>query len=85
MNTMRFAEGIWDGVCKQIMQGNDTDSFGCTVGSLLGIYFGYDKLPKDRLAVFNNEIRVSLASFYEHSLSVLARRMGELPKRFVQQ
>jgi len=83
MNTLRFAEGIWDGVCKQVMQGNDTDSFGCTAGSLLGAYFGYDKLPQDKLALFNDEIRVSLASFHEHSLSALARRMGKLPEKFV--
>jgi len=82
INTLRFAEGIWDGVCKQVMQGNDTDSFGCTAGSLLGIHFGYDNLPKDKLSLFNDEIRVSLASFHEHSLSALAKRMGDLPQRF---
>ena len=80
INTLRYAEGIWDGVCKQVMQGNDTDSFGCTAGSLLGVFFGYDKLPFEKLALFNDEIKVSLASFHEHSLSALARRMGELHK-----
>jgi ADP-ribosylglycohydrolase len=83
MNTVHFADGIWDGVCKQVMQGNDTDSFGCTAGSLLGMYFGPEGLPKEKLALFNDEIRLSLASFHEHSLSSLARRMGGLPKRFV--
>jgi hypothetical protein len=81
INTLRFAEGIWDGVCKQVMQGNDTDSFGCTAGSLLGVHFGFDMLPKDKLALFNDEIKVSLASFHEHSLSALAHRMGELPMK----
>ena len=83
INTMHFAEGIWDGICKQIMQGNDTDSFGCTVGSLLGILFGYENLPMDKLLLFNDELRLSLAGFHEHSLSALARRMGELPKKFM--
>ena len=80
INTLHYAEGIWDGVCKQVAQGNDTDSFGCTAGSLLGAFFGYDKLPHEKLALFNDEIRVSLASFHEHSLSSLAGRMGKLSK-----
>ena len=83
INTLRYAEGIWDGVCKQVMQGNDTDSFGCTAGSLLGVHFGYDKLPHERLAVFNDEIRVSIAAFHEHSLASAARRMGSLMKEFI--
>jgi ADP-ribosylglycohydrolase len=83
INTLRFAEGIWDGVCKQVMQGNDTDSFGCTAGSLLGAHFGLNMLPKDKLALFNDEIKVSLASFHEHSLSALAHRMGELPAKCI--
>ena len=82
INTLRYAKDIWDGVCKQVMQGNDTDSFGCTAGSLLGAFFGYDKLPQDKLSLFNDEIRMSLASFNEHSLSSLARRMGDLPGKF---
>ena len=82
INTLHYAEGIWDGVCKQVMQGNDTDSFGCTAGSLLGVYYGPGELPHDKLAVFNDDIRVSLAYFHERSLFALARRMGELPVRF---
>jgi hypothetical protein len=82
INTLRFAEGIWDGLCKQVMQGNDTDSFGCTAGSLLGSYYGYKALPQDKLSLFNDEIQVDLASFHEHSLSALAQRMGKLQERF---
>jgi hypothetical protein len=82
INTLRFAGGIWDGLCKQVMQGNDTDSFGCTAGSLLGSYYGYDALPQDKLSLFNDELRVNLASFHEHSLSALARRMGKLQEKF---
>ena len=81
-NTLRFADNIWDGVCKQVMQGNDTDSFGCTAGSMLGAFFGYDGLDIDRFAIFNNEIHVSLASFYEQSLSALTARMGNLVRKF---
>ena len=83
INTLKYAGSIWDGVCRQVMQGNDTDSFGCTAGSLLGAFFGYENLPGEKLSLFNDEIKVSLASFHEHSLSVLARRMGALPKKFL--
>ena len=81
-NTLKFADNIWDGVCKQVMQGNDTDSFGCTSGSMLGAFFGYDGLDMDRLKVFNDEIHVGLAGFYEHSLTKLAQRMGNLVRKF---
>jgi len=84
-NTLKYAADIWDGVCKQVMQGNDTDSFGCTAGSMLGAFFGPDKLPMDRLALFNDEIQISLASFHEHSLSALAARMGRLPVKFMKE
>jgi ADP-ribosylglycohydrolase len=84
INTLAHAADVWDGVCRQVMQGNDTDSFGCTAGSLLGAYFGYDGLPMERIKIFNDEIHVALASFYEHSLSALARRFGRLPLKFAE-
>jgi ADP-ribosylglycohydrolase len=64
------------------MQGNDTDSYGCTAGSLLGAWFGPEALPQDKLALFNDEIRVALASFHEHKLSAVAARMGALVRKF---
>jgi ADP-ribosylglycohydrolase len=68
-------------ICKQVSQGNDTDSYGATVGSILGACFGPGHLEERWLRPFNDEIRTSLARFYERSLSRLARRMGELPGR----
>lgn len=81
MNTLRFAEDVGDGICKQVMQGNDTDSFGATAGSLLGAFFGPGHLGERWLAPFNDEIRTCLAEFYERSLSAVAARMGRLPER----
>jgi ADP-ribosylglycohydrolase len=83
INTLRFAEDIGDGICKQVSQGNDTDSFGCTCGSILGAFFGPDKLDPRWLAPFNDTIDVAMASFHEHRLSVVARRMGQLPSRIL--
>ncbi len=79
INTLRFAEDIGDGICKQVSQGNDTDSFGCTCGSILGAFFGPGKLDPRWLAPFNDTIHTSLATFHEQRLSAVARRMGQLP------
>ncbi len=81
INTFRFARSVGDGICMQVSQGNDTDSFGATCGSLLGAYFGPGHLEERWLRPFNDEIHTALAWFYERSLSTLARRMGELPGR----
>jgi ADP-ribosylglycohydrolase len=63
-----------------LTQGNDTDSYGATAGSILGAYFGPEGLEDRWLAPFNDDIHTALARFYERSLSKLAKQMGELPK-----
>ena len=85
INTLRFAESVGDGICKQVMQGNDTDSYGATAGSLLGAYFGPGHLEERWVAPFEDRFQTSLAWFGEASLSGLARRMGELPSRIATQ
>jgi ADP-ribosylglycohydrolase len=79
VNTLRFAEDVGDGFCKQVMQGNDTDSFGATVGSILGAWFGPGHLDERWTEPFQDRIHVALAAFWETSLSALAARMGRLP------
>lgn len=79
MNTLRFAESIGDGLCKQVSQGNDTDSFGATAGSILGAYFGPEHLEERWLAPFQDDLRTGLARYYERSLTKTASRMGQLP------
>lgn len=81
INTLRFAESVGDGICKQVAQGNDTDSFGATAGSLLGAYFGPGHLEPRWLKPFNDDIRTTLARFYERSLYRLSQRMAQLPFR----
>ena len=78
INTLRFAAGVEEGICMQVSQGNDTDSYGATSGSLLGILHG--RAPESRwLAPFNDEIRTTVAGLYESSLTKVAERMGRLP------
>ena len=84
INTLRFAESIGDGFCKQVSQGNDTDSYGATSGSILGMFFGPGHLEERWLVPLNDTIYTTLAGFHEQSLSRLARRMSELPARFAQ-
>ncbi len=79
INTFIFAENTGHGICIQVSQGADTDSFGATSGSLLGAYFGPDGLEDRWLEPFNNDIHTGLAWFFERSVSELAERMSKLP------
>jgi ADP-ribosylglycohydrolase len=81
INTLRFAEDVGDGICKQVCQGNDADSYGARAGSLLGAYFGPGHLEPRWLTPFNDDLHTTLAAFYERSLFQVAKRMGELPRR----
>jgi ADP-ribosylglycohydrolase len=81
MNTLRWATDVGDGLGKQVAQGNDTDSFGCTAGSLLGAYFGPGRLEARWLEPFGDRILTALATFGEQRLSAVAARMGRLPLR----
>lgn len=80
VNTLRFATDVGHGICLQVMQGNDTDSFGATCGSILGAFFGPGHLDHDRwVAPFNDTIHTAMATFDEQSLSAVAKRMSALP------
>jgi ADP-ribosylglycohydrolase len=81
INTLRFARDGGEGICMQVSQGNDTDSFGCTAGSILGAFHGPTGLPARWLAPFHDTIHTSIAGFTEQRLSAVAKRMGQLPQR----
>jgi hypothetical protein len=80
INTLIFAKNVGHGICIQVSQGADTDSFGATSGSLLGAYFGPGFLDETWIKPFNDDIRTGLAWFFERSVSKLAKRMAKLPK-----
>ena len=81
INTLRFAQSIGDGICKQVMQRSAGNSHGATAGSLLGAYFGPGHLEERWITPFQDRFQTSLAWFGETSLSDLAQRMGELPSQ----
>lgn len=85
INTLKHAKNISDGFCIQVMQGNDTDSYGATSGSILGAYFGPGHLESRWLEPFNDDIHTALCWFYERSLSKLAKRMSQLPAKIAQE
>ncbi|MDD3334878.1 MAG: ADP-ribosylglycohydrolase family protein [Eubacteriales bacterium] len=78
INTLRFAKDCGTGICLQVMQGNDTDSYGCTAGSILGAYYGEGSLEAKWLAPFDDQLQLAIARAPEHSLNALANRMSKL-------
>jgi ADP-ribosylglycohydrolase len=78
--TLRFAEDVGHGLGLQVCQGNDTDSFGATAGSLLGALLGPDAFDRRWVEPFGDRIHLALATFHEQSLSALATRMARLPE-----
>jgi ADP-ribosylglycohydrolase len=81
VNTLHFARDVGDGICIQVMQGNDTDSFGATAGSLLGLRFGPGHLEERWTAPFGDRIQLALATTWTSSISELTARMAALPQR----
>ena len=77
--TLRFADDVGHGIGLQVCQGNDTDSFGATAGSLLGALLGPSAFDRRWIEPFGDRIHLALATFHEQSLSALATRMARLP------
>ena len=77
--TLRFADDVGHGIGLQVCQGNDTDSFGATAGSLLGALLGPTAFDVRWIAPFRDRIHLALATSHEQSLSALAARMSRLP------
>lgn len=80
MNTLRFAADVDSGIGLQVAQGNDTDSFGCTCGAILGVYYGQE-LPPRWIEPLQNTLHTTMGDFHETSLSAVAERMAALPER----
>ena len=80
INTLKFARDAEEGIGMQVAQGNDSDSFACSCGSILGAYFA-DGLPEHWYAQFNNTIHTTMGNFHETDLQALTKRMQLLYKR----
>lgn len=81
VNSIVHAHDAGEAICLQVMQGNDTDSYGATAGSIAGLFFGAGSLDPRWLVPFNDDLRTALALFHERSLGAVARRVARLPER----
>lgn len=79
MNTLKFAKDAQDGIGMQVAQGNDTDSFACSCGSILGAFYAKG-LPEHWYAQFNDTLQTTMGNFHETSLSAVVKRMQVLYK-----
>lgn len=77
INTLKFARNAEEGIGMQAGQGNDSDSFACSCGSVLGAYFP-EGLPERWYMQFNDKLRTTMGSFHETSLAAVTRRMQAL-------
>jgi len=77
MNTLKYSKSAEEGIALQVAQGNDTDSFACTCGSILGAYFG-NSISSEWVEPFNDTLHTTMGSFYENKLSTVAKRMQKL-------
>lgn len=81
VNTLAFASDAGEAIAMQVMQGNDTDSYGATAGSIAGLFFGPGSLEERWITPFNDDLRTALALFHERSLATVAARIAKLPRR----
>lgn len=79
VNAVHHATDVAHGVALQVMQGNDTDSFGCSAGSILGAWFGPGHLEARWTEPFRDRIQLALAQVWVSSISELTERMAALP------
>ena len=80
--TLRFARGATDGIGMQVVQGNDTDSFGATAGSLLGALHGPAGFDREHwLGRFDDRIHLALATTHDDSIDSWGKRMAALHLR----
>lgn len=82
LGTLRFARGATDGIGMQVCQGNDTDSFAATAGSLLGALHGPAGFDRAHwLDRFGDRIHLALATTHDDSISSWGRRMAALSSK----
>lgn len=79
VNSLYHASDVGDGICLQVMQGNDTDSYGATAGAILGVLHGPDGLAARWLEPFQDVLHTRLAGYWEPSLRATADRISRLP------
>jgi len=69
-------------ICITVMGGLDTDCNGATVGSILGVILGKDKLPNKWIKPLNNIVVSAVFGFPENKISDLAKKTFNISRRY---
>ncbi len=65
-------------ICLAVEQGFDTDCNGATVGSVLGVMLGYDKIPIEWTGIINDTLETGICGYSRVSV----KKMAEETKAF---
>ena len=65
-------------ICLAVEQGFDTDCNGATVGSVLGVVLGYEKIPAEWTSVINDTLETTICGYN----TVSVKKMAEETKAF---
>jgi ADP-ribosylglycohydrolase len=75
VNAVLASDGDFEkGITIASMQGHDTDCNGATVGSILGVYLGKERLPEKWISPLNDCLKTNLRGLSEVSISEMAER-----------
>ncbi|HEY3321863.1 MAG TPA: ADP-ribosylglycohydrolase family protein [Planctomycetota bacterium] len=67
-------------ITRAVMPGFDTDCNGATAGSLWGVRYGVEKLPKKWTRPIKDKIRTGVAGYHEVKISAMAEEMAEVAR-----
>ena len=71
------------GITISVMGGWDTDCNGATVGSILGVMLGAEKLPKKWIEPLNDRLRSFVIGYDNSRISDLAKRTFQVAKNLL--
>lgn len=79
--SLLYGEGDYGkSICMAVSQGFDTDCNGATVGSVLGVVLGYEKLPREWTDRINDTLCTTLFGKSKVSVKECARQCMEFVK-----
>ena len=79
-----YGEGDFErSITISVMGGWDTDCNGATVGSILGVMLGADKIPEKWISPLNDRVESFVVGYNNSRISDLAKRTFNLAKRAI--
>ncbi len=68
-------------ICYAVMPGFDTDCNGATVGSIVGLVLGAQRLPDKWIGPLNDKLQTGVAGYHQVSIAAVAKETVELMRR----